>query len=589
MLIFTKRINIINSYPILYKSSIEILEIELLYEELNSRILNSFMFANVRSIFISGQVEKLEENVFDGLKLNFLKFSLENLKDFFHKASFSSTWRAYLDNYEIDFLMVTFDYPNRFGSFNNEYSYSDEDFCLFQNFPNEKRRVFYNIISNRMLECTCIQRYLLKNNSLIKDKIWSRKLNFTFFDQEFAYIYDYVFSLELNETHEFCKSNINTTKILVKCDFEKMKSICTLTTVNASYSKSHAPITDTDIYLLIMWLQYILLVIGQPILCGLSILTNTLTIIVIRNKRKKKNFKDQMYKLITLNAGFNIIYCLIMISKLGNECVFFYWSVFCSRIYQSEFMQYFKFIIVEFLGNTLRSCGSLSYLAFSLSRFILISEELKKNKFLQRFSKIKIKAFLIGFTLFSSLISGYKLFQFAINELHMPFFSFPFEINDNKHCKITRSAYCRLFNVFKSIDVAVNDVIFLLLSLFLDIFLFRTFKKEMDGKRKMLNSTKNSADDLDKKQDDVIKMVITNGLVYFLAHMPVFLTSILLISFSNRMFKFCSYKFSCDLINEIARFHCLISMFLQFFIFLRYNSVFKNSFKDLKDFYFKKD
>lgn len=160
MLIFTKRINIINSNPILYKSSIEILEIELLYEELNSRILNSFMFANVRSIFISGQVEKLEEKVFDGLKLNFLKFSLENLKDFFHKASFSSTWRAYLDNYENDFLMVIFDYPNRFGSFNNEYSYSDDDFCLFQNFPNEKRRVFYNIISNRMLECTCTQRFL---------------------------------------------------------------------------------------------------------------------------------------------------------------------------------------------------------------------------------------------------------------------------------------------------------------------------------------------------------------------------------------------------------------------------------------------
>jgi hypothetical protein len=571
----------------LYKSSIEILEIELLYEELNSRILNSFIFANVRSLIISGLVEKLEENVFDGLKLNFLKFSLENLKDFFHKASFSSTWRAYLENYETDFLMVIFDYPNRYGSFNNEYSYSDEDFCLFRNFPNEKQRVFYNIISNKMPECSCTQRYLLRNNFIIQDKIWSKRMNFSFLDPEFAYIYDYHFPLELNETHEYCMSNMYNTTPLVKCDFEKMKSICTLN--NVSYSKFHAPITDTGVYFLIMWLQYILLVICQPILCGLSILTNTLTIVVIRNKRKKKNFKDQMYKLVTLNAMFNITFCLIMIIKLGNECVFYYWSIFCSSIYQSEFMQYFKFIVVEFLGNTLRSCGSLSYLAFSLSRFILISEELKKKKFLQRFSKIKIKAFLIGFTLFSTLISGYKLFQFKINELSMPFLSFPFEINDNKHCKITKSAYCRLFNVFKSIDVAFNDVIFLLLSLFLDIFLFKTFKKEMEGKRKMLNSTKNSGDDLDKKQDDVIKMVITNGLVYFLAHMPVFLTSILLISFSNNMFKFCSYKFSCDIINEIAKFHCLISMFLQFFIFLRYNSVFKNSFKDIKDYYLKKN
>ena len=287
-----------------------------------------------------------------------------------------------------------------------------------------------------------------------------------------------------------------------------------------------------------------------------------------------------------LNASFNIFYCFIMILKLGNECIFYYWSIFCSSIYQSELMQYFKIIMVQFLGNTFRTCGSLSYLAFSLSRFVLISEELKKSPFLVKFSKIKIKHFVIMFLTLGSLISCYKIFQYKNNELNLPFMSFPLEKYDNKYCKYKSSYECKLFDALKSIDIALNDIIFLILSIFLDIFLFKTFKKEMTSKKKLLNASK--YEELKKKQDDVIKMVIINGLIYVGSHLPLFISSVLLIVFSKKISNFCSHKYSCDIINEITKFFCVISMFLQFFIYFRFNYIFRNSFWDIKERIFKK-
>jgi hypothetical protein len=172
--------------------------------------------------------------------------------------------------------------------------------------------------------------------------------------------YNYMFVKDLNETYEYCQSSMYNTTPIRKCNFKKMLFKCKKSTTIVKNNRFLS--TDYDIYFLILWLQYILLVIGSPIICGLSLITNCLTIAVIRNKCKKKDFKNQMYNLIILNASFNISYCLIMILKLGNECIFHYWSIFCSAIYQTDFMQYSKLLLVNFLGNALRTSISLSYL-----------------------------------------------------------------------------------------------------------------------------------------------------------------------------------------------------------------------------------
>ena len=338
--------------------------------------------------------------------------------------------------------------------------------------------------------------------------------------------------------------------------------------------------TDTDVFYVVKWLQLILLILLKPLFCGIAIVSNILIIIVISNKKRKKDFKDQMYKLILLNAVFNILYSVIMALKLINECLFYYSPVFCSILYQTPSSQYFKIIVVNFLGSTFKTCSSLTYIAFSLSRFILIAEKYKKVTFLKKFNELKLIVFVVAFITMSALISGYKLFQYKLNRIHFPLKSFPYEIYDEIACKET-SHYkqCRMFTSFKIIDNVINDIAFFVLNIVIDCSLFVAFRKEIEKKKKISSI---QSDDLQQKQDDLSKMLIINGVMYVVSHSPEFVTSILLIRFSQKLVNFCMNKFSCELISENAQFFCLISISFQFSILLRFNTNFRQSFREIK-------
>ena len=88
--------------------------------------------------------------------------------------------------------------------------------------------------------------------------------------------------------------------------------------------------------------------------------------------------------------------------------------------------------------------------------------------------------------------------------------------------------------------------------------------------------------EIQKSKKNVNRMVIINGFVYALSHMPEFVVRILLVSMAKKLENFCSEKLSCDLGNEEAQVFYLISLVLQFFIFLKFNKNFNASFSDLK-------
>jgi len=210
----------------------------------------------------------------------------------------------------------------------------------------------------------------------------------------------------------------------------------------------------------------------------------------------------------------------------------------------------------------------------------LISERSKKIKFLIFFGKLKTKHFFFGYILFACILSFYRLFQYKLNELHFPYSSFPLEIFDVKHCSITFNIMCKIFSTFKLIETIVNDVLIFILNMIIDIFLYSTYSKEIEHKKKLSSS---NPEELDKKQKDLCKMIIFNGVLYFVSHFPEFLTTLLLNLFPNKKFyNFCTYKFECDIIIENVEVFSLISITCQFYIFLRFNCLFKNSFKEMK-------
>lgn len=346
-------------------NKIQSLTINLSYEKLTSKTFSAQMFNSVKYLEIEGVLDEIQCDLFKDVDLKTIKFTIENLKDFLHRdncwmTSLNYHVNASMSNQKSLMMVIRFVYPESFASFNSFYNFPDEDICLFQSFPHD-RLVFPVIAIKRDFKCTCTIMFLL-NNSLVP-------LDYSVFTDEKneKLYYDYV-SIEKNQNSvEYCHSkSYNLTGEI--CDFEEIFSKCDKSKFKSFEDSPINLRSDTDLFYLFIWLKFILLIILKPILCIIAIITNLLSIVVISNKGKRKDFKNQMYQLITLNSVFNIFYSLILLSKLINECLYHNSQVFCSSVYQTNFSQYFKIFVVFFLGNLIRTCSNLTYLSFSLSR-----------------------------------------------------------------------------------------------------------------------------------------------------------------------------------------------------------------------------
>lgn len=84
-----------------------------------------------------------------------------------------------------------------------------------------------------------------------------------------------------------------------------------------------------------------------------------------------------------------------------------------------------------------------------------------------------------------------------------------------------------------------------------------------------------------KLKTKVKKIIIANGSLYFLAHIPEFVVTLLLIIFSQKLYDFCNYFFSCTELIGIAEGFNFLSIVFQLFIFLKFDRNFRESFKEM--------
>jgi hypothetical protein len=375
----------------------------------------------------------------------------------------------------------------------------------------------------------------------------------------------------------FCHENST------KCDFDQIFKSCLLPSSFSNKDIFFKRINDTDVLFFIKWLQFILLTILQPLLCSFGIINNIMNLIVIENRAKKKEFNQAMYRFIEINSIFNIFYCSIMILKLINTCIFNKSSVFCSNVYENESSQYFKIIVIHFLGNSMKLGSNLSYLLFALSRLILITLD-KENNVKRKHNKIVYAFYLLLIFFTCSIISTFKLFQYRINETLTDQKDFPYEIRDEAFCGINENDVkfqCRLFNGFKILNTVLNDILLLVLNLIIDLVLLKNFHKHLDKKLRQILDIDHKMK-IEKAKKKINRMIFFNTFLYLLSHLPEFLTALVLIVYANRISDFCQNNFSCDLLNEEAEFFSLISIVCQFYVFRIFDKNFKMSYLDLK-------
>jgi hypothetical protein len=570
----------------LHTDNLRILYLVVYKIDLNSDILHKQLFKNLCVLSIFNSLNRIEQGLLTRLNfesLNEIIFCLDNFREIFHQGN---KWLADLnahlkvnlnDVYEVRknykySMVLAFGYRRNSVSFDTIYTFPNEDICLFKDFPHD-RLVYPVIVPGEELTCTCTLKWIQMFIHLYAPRI----VNFTY-DYSVNYANNVTMPFTYSKTvYKYCHNKDED----LECDFEKIFKNCK-SVIHEEDQYSHFRLdNDADVLFFIKWLQFIILVILQPILSLLGILMNILSIACIKNTKKKKDFASPMYAYILVNCHFNIVFCILMILRLINTCLFPlpFESIYCSSVFLDQYAQYFKIIFILYLGNVFKLCTNLSYFGFTFSRFILAAN-LKDKKWCKRFLSLSLRKYSILTIALSSIMSLFVLFQYRINSSLDVRKEFPFEIRDEIFCLHEANQFeCTLFNSFKIIYKSLNDIVFFVLVLAIDLCLLRSVQKDLEKKSKQFTDQAHR-DEILQSSKNINRMVVTNGVVYVLAHLPEFLITILIIAFSSKLANFCEQNLSCDLINEEAGFFSLISITGQFFIFLKFNKTFKESFYD---------
>jgi hypothetical protein len=539
---------------------------EMVYGSLTFDLLNVELFQRVRWLRILRYLLEIETNLLSEFKfLEFIEINILNLEKFFHRGTKWLKYSFYFRSDEekdlkkhkiIRFIQIIND-----TSFVQNYEYPNEDFCLFKYFPHSQL-VLPVIIASQALTCTCTLKWLQMNYDNFKPYLVVINDYEKFVNESFNYW------IRNELLFQFCDEKI-------QCDMIELLKRCNI-------SKSYAKIVDdVDVYFVIKWLQFILLIILQPLLGCIGILNNFLILVTLRNKEKQKLFKDQMYKHMGINSFFNIIYCLITTLSLINVCINNNsHSLFCSSFYAQEWSQYLKIIVQHFLGNVFRTCVNVSYLFFCLCRLI-DSSKLKEGKYFKKFLKLNLKLCVFLLFTFAILISLFKLFLYQVKWRDGTvggYAEYPLEYFSEITCLISFFiSRCKFFDALKIVNNRFNDILMFIFNIALDLFMLKYFNQVIDHNISLSNTNADNTDLLNKKKK-VNRLVILNGFLFFISHMPEFIISILLLSFREKITHFCTHQIPCDLLNEEAQFFNLISIMCTFYLLIIFDRNFEESF-----------
>ena len=191
-----------------------------------------------------------------------------------------------------------------------------------------------------------------------------------------------------------------------------------------------------------------------------------------------------------------------------------------------------------------------------------------------------MKRYYFAICLLSLLLSIFRLFEYKINYIENSTKNFPLETYDFGFCKKI-DFHCNLYRALNVINDFIKDILFFIINLVIDIFLYKNSIKNLENKRKLTNDRKHINLAI-KYKNSINQMIFVNGFIFFIAYFPEFITNILMIAFDNDISIFCFTYISCKNISELAQFFNFISISFQFFVYKKFNKQFNNSFNSLK-------
>ena len=532
---------------------------------------------------VNGPINYIQEDLFKSFKsLKTLRFRTQNVKRI---LTHQNKWIDFLnlnvsvdlnDFYSIDSHVESVFILVLFQTFSNLsfYEYPLEDFCYFKNFPHQ-RLVVPQLKPNFKTSCTCTELYLIQYSYFQS----FRMVYYT--DQliaDYYFLSQYYFD-DINQKNFSNCINNSIMETIKNCNFDTRLNMCEIKSFN--YSKD-----DKFKWYVLDWnelsrySQTIFALYINKIFSLIGIFINILIIIILSSKI----IENKIYIHLKIYSFANLIYIIVLAFGLLTSCAIE--NIFCSGFYDSIYAQYFDTIFVKMIKNSLKTFSDISYMSFILTRYIKITAS--TNSYLKRFEKLSLKNFLISTIFFSILINFYIYFEYKVDfrqlkmntsiETQDPFDRFRTSLS---HLENSILYFFQLMKIFFS------DLLFFSLTILIDTSLVIFIKKTITvapSKRsiKMKKSTKAR----------ITKMIVLNGINFIVLRFPSAVVDFygLLFTLENKetikLYKpnlagyiICRVLRFCESLQEIFYFFYLFSFILQFIIFYRTDTNFKQSFK----------
>lgn len=259
--------------------------------------------------------------------------------------------------------------------------------------------------------------------------------------------------------------------------------------------------------------------------------------------------------------------------------------------------------------------SNFCYIAFAFSRISLIGKE--HSKLVEYISKASLKKYILVTSLISVGLSIVKGFKYQINYIHSER-DYPFLIEndlDQTGGKWTKN----LYNVVNFVSDILNYVIFVVVNIIIDIYMVSRLRKTLHEKldRLMLNhendvsQQKNSCKMNKKKEREIkeainnaIRMVFVNSALNFYLKLPLVYIPLHNVIYTFYYSKTKSHGFDTllatsdnfgfdtyfrhmtqmdliTLVSDFADWLLGVLIFIQFFVFLKFDKKLKEAFEKL--------
>jgi len=570
-------------------SSIFLSYLEVYHSNLNSKLLNIHVFRNLTILDITGIINKIEIDTFKNLeKFHMLRIKSQNVKNIFAR---DNKWLQYLNHNSLIIQKYVFIFLiHQLYENTTFYSYPNEDFCFFKDFPHQ-RFVLAILTPISKSKCTCTEIFLIQYSIRYRNLV-ERKIS----DYSHNYLFNYYDNF--NDIIPDCVHEYPVDDLIKQCDFQKRLELCKYEKISNQFANENLDIYIDDFRQFSDLIEIVFKKYLNLIFVIISFTINILMVAILSSK----SLKDRMYTYLNINSMFNLLSCLLsIIDYIASDCS---GRVFCPKTIA---YQYYYIILIKIIGNSVKTCSNIAHLSFSLSRYKKIKG--KDYILIKALNGLSFKIYLVMIITFSIGINLFVYFKYSM-KIHdtvtiavnvsaiIKEQNYYNTINSNDYNKVNfaDSEYI-ILNIFQCLKIIFSDFIYIISATLVDVLLFKLIKKQMENKKKILliniNNKKRIANN--KKQNKlsaehrISRMIILNGINYFLFRCPfaIFNFYVLIFRHDEKVkkhlpnlisFLVCHRFNFCKSIGEIFYFLYLISYFIQFAIFYKLDKNFKESF-----------